>query len=258
MKELLDSFKNYIIEHSIFIIIIDIIFLGLIAMFLFSVARYNNKAKRKFFLVLVVAVIYIIISTIGLPITNVILDDILGYWPIFILILFFNEIRLVVENFEIRVSRGDEEAVDSQMIKIIMSSIEILSNERTGALITFERTQNLDDFISKAIGMNADISQELIQSIFNPKSPTHDGAVIIKNSKIACAGAYYPTSDSDKITKTIGSRHRAALGISELYDCLTIVVSEETGRVSITVDSYIERNVSKETLQLYLSRYLDL
>lgn len=258
MNEILDIIQKYISEHSIFIIVIDIAILALIIMFLLSIIRYNRKAQRKFYLVIGTLIMYWVISFIGLPITSNILADLFSYWPLLLVILFFNEMRLVVENFEIKMSRGQGEAFESQLVKVIMSSIEVLSQDRIGALITFQRNQTLDDFISKAIMMNAEISQELIEAIFNPQSPTHDGAVIIQGNKIACAGAYYPSSDSDKIDKTIGSRHRAAIGISEIYDCLTIVVSEETGRVSITVDGYIERNVTKETLQLYLSKYLDI
>ncbi|XMB86280.1 diadenylate cyclase [Mycoplasmatota bacterium WC44] len=258
MNEILNMIKTYFSEHSIFIMVIDIVILTLIMMFLLSIMRYNRKAQRKFYLIVVTFIMYLVISFIGLPITSLILADLFSYWPLLLIILFFNEVRLVVENFEIKMSRGQGEAVDSQLVKMIMSSIEVLSKDRIGALITFQRGQNLDDFITKAIVMNAELSQELIQAIFNPQAPTHDGAVIIQGNKIACAGAYYPSSDSDKIDKTLGSRHRAAIGISEIYDCLTVVVSEETGRVSITVDGYIERNVTKETLQLYLSKYLDL
>jgi len=258
MTVILDFFKDYFSSTSIFIILVDAIFLAGIVAFLYSIFRYNNRAIRKFYLVIIVVVVYLLILLINPPITGIILKDVLSYWPLLLILLFFTEIRLVVESFEIKMSKRDVEASDSQMMKTIISTVEALSKEKTGALITFERRQNLDDYISKAIIVNAEISQEIILSIFNTQSPTHDGAVIIKNGRIACAGAYYPASDSDKITKTLGSRHRAALGISELYDCLTIIVSEETGRVSLAIEGYIERNVTKETLQLFLSRYLDI
>lgn len=192
-----------------------------------------------------------------LPITLLIFDGIMNYWVLLIVVIFLNEFRIVFENLEIKFSKGSSEASEGQFMKTIMSSVETLSKARTGAIITIERNQSLDDYIDKAIILNADISEEIIASIFNTMAPTHDGAVIIKDGKIACCGAYFPSTSSDKIAKSIGSRHRAALGISEIFDCLTIVVSEETGRISVTIDGFIERNLNKEGLQSFLTEYLD-
>ena len=117
----------------------------------------------------------------------------------------------------------------------IADAVMYLSSRKIGALITIEKHKLLDQYAEKAIVMNAEISKELLINIFSPLTPLHDGAVIIKGNKIRCAGAYYVLSTRETLDKTVGSRHRAALGISETTDALTIVVSEETGTVSFAI-----------------------
>ncbi|HPJ23610.1 MAG TPA: DNA integrity scanning protein DisA nucleotide-binding domain protein, partial [Bacillota bacterium] len=117
---------------------------------------------------------------------------------------------------------------------------------------------NLTPFINKALMINADVSKELLTSIFIPSTPLHDGAVIIRGNKILCAKTYYPSTERTDLPMTYGTRHRAAIGISEQSDALTIVVSEETGNVSVTINRQMEYNVSKETLNLYFEKFLKI
>jgi len=145
-----------------------------------------------------------------------------------------------------------EEHVKLELIK----SIDFLSSKRIGALITFERAVSLDEFIQSAFLIDAPISSELLSTLFIPKTPLHDGAVIIKENNIVCAGAYYPPSDDGTIPKSLGSRHRAAIGISEITDSLTVIVSEQTGQISVAIDGYLDQDISKESLILYLEKYL--
>ena len=106
--------------------------------------------------------------------------------------------------------------------------------------------------------VNAPVSSELLASIFIPTTPLHDGAVIIRDNLILCAKAYYPSTERTDLPLRFGTRHRAAIGISEQSDALTIVVSEETGHVSVTINRQIDYDVSRETLQLYFEKYLKL
>ena len=134
----------------------------------------------------------------------------------------------------------------------IADAVMYLSNRKIGALITIEKHKLLDQYAEKAIVLNAEISKELLINIFSPLTPLHDGAVIIKGNKIRCAGAYYVLSTRETLDKTVGSRHRAALGIAEVTDSITIVVSEETGKISITYSGIIITINDRDKLLEYI------
>ncbi len=140
--------------------------------------------------------------------------------------------------------------LDSKMA--IADAVMFLSSKRIGALITIEKHRLLDQYSEKAIIMNSDISKELLINIFSPLTPLHDGAVIIKGNKIRCAGAYYVLSQRDNLDKTVGSRHRAALGIAEVTDSVTIVVSEETGSISLAYSGIFMKMTDKNQLLEYI------
>ena len=118
--------------------------------------------------------------------------------------------------------------------------------------MVIERDYSLSQFIEPASKLYADISSELLISIFFPNNPLHDGGVIIQGNKITCAGSVFPTSSNPNISKRLGTRHRAALGISEISDCIAIVVSEETGRISIAIQSELNYNLSLDDAKLLL------
>lgn len=145
-----------------------------------------------------------------------------------------------------------EDTIKIELIK----SIDFLSGKKIGALITFEKTASLDEFIATAYPIDATLNHELLSTIFFPNTPLHDGAVIVRSNNIVCAGAYFPPTERLDIPKQLGSRHRAAIGISEVTDSLTIVVSEETGNISVAVDGYLDLDISKESLLLYLEKHL--
>lgn len=113
----------------------------------------------------------------------------------------------------------------------------------------------MQDYIETGISMNSAISQELLINVFIPNTPLHDGAMIIQNTKIASAACYLPLSDSNKISKSLGTRHRAAVGISEVSDSFTVVVSEETGSISVTFDGKLRRDVSDEVFEELLAEH---
>ncbi len=147
-------------------------------------------------------------------------------------------------------------AIEDEVKETIGDSIDVLSKKKIGAIITFERSDTLQDYIDSAFQIEAKVSAELLGSIFMPNTPLHDGAVIISENTIRCAGAYFPPSESPKIPKYLGSRHRAAIGISEKTDAFTIIVSEETGAISVAIDGYLDQDISNESLLLYLEKYL--
>jgi diadenylate cyclase len=177
----------------------------------------------------------------------------------FLVIIYTQEIRHSLDSFftsNKNVSFFSTKQEKREIINILLSTIEYLSKRRMGALITIEREENLNSYIEKAIEIKGIITQELLTTIFTPGTACHDGAVIIRKNKIMCAGAYLPSTDKYDVPKSLGTRHRAAIGISERSDALTIVVSEETGNISVTIDGNIRMKLTPERLEEMLDRYL--
>jgi diadenylate cyclase len=189
---------------------------------------------------------------------NWILGEFSTLLVLFITVIFQPEIRRFIE--KIGASRNlfstflvKEKQVSN--VKKIMMGIDVLLQQKLGALIVIERNSNLDKYIFSGITLEADISAELLASLFWMGSPTHDGAVIIGGSKIVSAGCLLPLSSSTYIERRLGTRHRAALGLSEITDAVIIVLSEETGVMSLVENGQMSRHVSKEDIE---SRLLDL
>lgn len=136
--------------------------------------------------------------------------------------------------------------LDEKLIVAFDKAIQYMAKRKIGALITIERNIGLDEYIETGIDLQADITGELLINIFIPNTPLHDGAVIIRKDKIAVASAYLPLSENNLIPKEFGTRHRAALGISEVSDAMTIIVSEETGNVSLAMDNQLIADLSPE------------
>ena len=134
----------------------------------------------------------------------------------------------------------------------IVSAMDSLRKTRTGALIVIERDNSLNDYIQKAKKIYADISSDLLMSIFFPNNPLHDGGVIIQGDKVTCARAVFPTSENSKIIKKLGTRHRAALGIAEITDCISLIVSEETGRLSMAIGGELHYNLTPDEIKVML------
>lgn len=176
-----------------------------------------------------------------------------------ILMMYINELEILFKRlgFKKKTKKGNIK-INNELAQKLSQTIEFLANRKIGALITIEREVKLTNFISKAMPVNAPVSSELLASIFIPTTPLHDGAVIIRDNLILCAKAYYPSTERTDLPLRFGTRHRAAIGISEQSDALTIVVSEETGHVSVTINRQIDYDVSRETLQLYFEKYLKL
>ena len=176
--------------------------------------------------------------------------------PLALIIIFQPEIRTILEQLGRTQLLGRHKVLTvderEKMVYEIIQAVNYMKKTKIGALIVIERDVSLHDYISKANNVYAEISSELLISIFFPNNPLHDGSVIIQGDKISCAGAVLPTSNSLKINKRLGTRHRAAVGITEETDSLAIVVSEETGRVSIAVKGELYYNISTEDARILL------
>lgn len=183
------------------------------------------------------------------------LFDIIVILPIIFLLFIVhqNDVRWLLQKLKIRRLLGVDFYEQSQ--NELLDGIQYLVDHKYGAIITIQRDDDLSAYIQKAPPVKAPINADIISSIFIPKSPLHDGALIIVDQTMVCAGAYFPTSESQAIPKRLGSRHRAGLGISEITDAFTIIVSEETSEVSVALDGKLDIDISKESLMLYLNQY---
>ncbi|WP_314719727.1 diadenylate cyclase CdaA [Parvimonas micra] len=173
-----------------------------------------------------------------------------------ILIVFQPELRRILEhignNKLLKPVNFEESRSNANVIGEIVKATYSLASKKIGALMVLERKTGLRDIIETGISLNSDISYELLMNIFIPNTPLHDGAVVISNDHIIAASCFLPLTDNKQISMELGTRHRAGIGISEKSDAIVIVVSEETGYVSICEKSKINRNVSKEYLLNYL------
>ncbi|KRM92848.1 hypothetical protein FC24_GL000864 [Loigolactobacillus rennini DSM 20253] len=219
----------------------------------------GTKAVQLLKGIVVIVLVKLISWGIGLRTVSYIMDQVINWGVIAIVIIFQPEIRRGLEHLgrgSLFMRGRNQNEQENQMVAALDKAIQYMSKRRIGALITIQMNTGLEDYIETGIDLNADVTGELLINIFIPNTPLHDGAVIIQNGKIAVAAAYLPLSESNLIPKEYGTRHRAAVGISEVTDALTIVVSEETGGVMITRNSEMLQELSQEDYLKYLRRAL--
>lgn len=244
---------------SLITVIQKIIDISLVWIIIYSVLKglkNNVKMVLIFKGVIIIVAIKLLSDWLNLTTVGLLLEYVIMWGPLALIIIFQPEIRNILEHLgrqqiltRHRVLTMDER---EKMIYEIMNSIEYLRKARIGALIVIERDVSLNDYIGRSKGIYADISSELLISIFFPRNPLHDGGVIIQGNRITSAGAVFPISLNTKINKRLGTRHRAALGISEESDAIAIVVSEETGKISIALNGVLNYNLSIDDLRMML------
>lgn len=196
---------------------------------------------------------------IGFTTITYLMNQVITYGVIACVVIFAPEIRSGLEKFGRSTqvfSQTQQVSDEEKLVKALLKSVAYMSPRKIGALISIERTQTLQEYISTGIPLDADISSQLLINIFIPNTPLHDGAVIISGNKIATACSYLPLSESMAISKEFGTRHRAAIGLSENSDALTIVVSEETGGISITSKGEFLHDLTKENFEAILRTHL--
>lgn len=235
---------------------VDILIVWLIFYYILKSMKNNVKLTLIFKGVLVIAVLKAVSDIFGLVTIGLLLEYIIMWGPLALIIIFQPEIRAVLEQLGRSQLLGRHKVLTvderERLIYEIVQSMDYLRKSRIGALIVLERDNSLNDYITKSKKIYADITAELLISIFFPNNPLHDGGVIIQGDKITSAGAVFPTSDNVKISKRLGTRHRAALGISEEMDCISLIVSEETGRLSIAIGGELFYNLSVDEVKLKL------
>ncbi|MXQ48423.1 TIGR00159 family protein [Streptococcus pneumoniae] len=205
-------------------------------------------------------VLKLLAEFIGLTTITYLMNQIITYGVIAGVVIFAPEIRLGLEKFGKTTqlfTPGSSVLTDEEkLIDALVKSVAYMSPRKIGALISIQGTQTLREYINTGILLNADVSSQLLINTFIPNTPLHDGAVIIRGKKIAAASCYLPLTESTAISKEFGTRHRAAIGLSEHSDALTIVVSEETGSISVTHNGRFQHDLSNESFELILREIL--
>jgi diadenylate cyclase len=236
--------------------IIDILILWLMIYFLLKSIKNNVKLTLILKGVIIIVFLKLISSIFKLTAVDVLLEYILMWGPLALIIIFQPEIRTVLEQLgrSQLLGRHKTLTVDERekMIFEIVQAMDYLRKQKIGALIVIERDVSLSDYIDRAKLIYGDLTSDLLIALFFPNNPMHDGGVILQGNRITCAGAVFPTSNSSKINKRLGTRHRAALGITEETDCISLIVSEETGRLSIAIKGELFYNLSLDDVRMML------
>lgn len=196
-------------------------------------------------------------SLLNMYLMNYLLDKILEIGLIALVIMFQPELRRMLEklgskSFREILSMKEEQRNIDRVISETVRACEIMSRERTGVLIVFERTTSLEDYQKTGTVIDARVSSELLRNIFFTKASLHDGAVIIRNERIAAAGCVLPLTENRNISSDLGTRHRAGIGMSEVSDAVVVIVSEETGTISVAISGMLKRHLAPQTLEKLL------
>lgn len=217
----------------------------------------GTTASRMF-----LGLIFILIVSISVQALNMngmiwLVDQIRTVWVIAFVIIFQPELRRMLTFFgQSGFLRNIIKLGIPDYVQEIIKACEQLSKRRSGAIIVMERSTGLRNIIETGISLEANISQQLLLSIFNPRSPLHDGAVIIENDQLSAAKCLLPLSQNPYIESSLGTRHRAAVGMSEQSDAIVIVISEETGKISVAYKGTLNRNISATELRNFIEEVL--
>ena len=236
--------------------IIDICLVWLIIYFILNNLKNNVKLSLLFKGVFFILLLAIVSDIFGFVTIGVLLDYINQWGPIALIVVFQPEIRNILEQLGRSQLLGRHKVLTvderERMVYEMVNAIDYLRKDKIGALMVIERDISLGNYIDKAKKIYADLTSDLLIAIFYEGNPLHDGGVIIQGDRITCAGAVFPTSNSPKLNKRLGTRHRAALGLAEETDAICIVVSEETGRISIALKGELLYNLTLDDVRMLL------
>lgn len=244
-----------------FINIIDMLVVAFLIYKLFLLIKGTRAVQLlKGLVVLLVATT--VSSWFGLYTFNWILKSIQGMLIVAIPVVFQPELRRALE----RLGRGKflsgqltsfGEEDTTRIINEIVRGVLVLSKSKTGALIVIERETGINDYVETGVGLDSLVSAELLINIFISNSPLHDGAVIIRNDRVASAGCFLPLTEGHNLSKELGTRHRAAIGISDVSDAVALIVSEETGTISVAIDGQLTRYLDERAIREILIKMLN-
>jgi len=245
---------------NLLMVALDVYFVWLIIYYLLKLIKANVRAIQIMKGLIFVYLLNFLSSWLNLQTLNWLITNVIDWGILAIIIIFQPEIRGGLEQVgrNSLISRGQNLVKEEGIAVILTQSIEFLAKRRIGALIVIEKEVKLDEFITPSTLMDSELSKELLTTVFIPTTPLHDGAVIIRDNKLYCAGAYLPSTRREDISKDLGTRHRAAIGVSEISDSVTLTVSEETGRFSIALNGelkvYTDLELFRKDLQRHVGR----
>ncbi len=257
------SYIENLQEHplDLFMLILDLLIVGFLVVKLFKSIRHTRASQLAKGIVILIIITWLS-GLLHLYVFNAIMTAIMNWGVLALMIIFQPELRRGLEQLGtnqfsklIGIDKSIEVKTKENIYRIVIAATE-LSKTRTGALIVIERDIKLNDIIDTGIAMDSEISPQLLVNIFTPRTPLHDGAVVISDNKIAAASCMLPLADDKDIARELGTRHRAAIGISKETDCVAVVVSEETGKISIAKEGTLIADVKEETLKKILIKYL--
>lgn len=241
---------------SIITKVLDISLVWLMFYYILKNIKNNVKMVLIFKGLFIIVMLKVISNLLNLYTIGLLLEYVQTWGPLAIIVIFQPEIRNVLESIGRSNLLGRHKilTVDERekVVYEIMDAVEYLKKNRIGALIVIERDMSLQEFIDPATKIYADLSSSLLENIFFPNSPLHDGGVIIQGDRLTCAGSIFKTSMDPTISKRLGTRHRAGLWVAEETDAIALIVSEETGRLSIAVNNELNYNLTLDDFRIML------
>lgn len=239
--------------------IFDVLLVWALLYFVLKSLRKNVKMILLFKIVLIIVIIKLLAVFLNLATIGFFIDYIIEWAPLALIIIFQPEIRTALDNLGHVKLLGKHKTLSlNEREKTVMEIIDSLNNlrrQRMGALIVIERDDSLAKYINNAQRIYAEVTSPLLTAVFFLNNPLHDGGVIIQGNQLACANAIFPTSDNPSVARRLGTRHLAALGISERSDCISIILSEETNRISLAISGKLLYNLSLDELKRKLLEY---
>ena len=240
----------------------DILDIILVAVLLYMLLKVTRQSRA--YLVLkglgIMLVVAVLTSWLGLSVISWLMSTLLQWGVLIVLVLFQPELRRALEQigrgrlFDLTGKQKTDEEQRAHVIEEIIRAMQNLSRKKIGALIIMQQNSDLSDIVGTGTALDAGISSMLLENIFEPGTPLHDGAAIIKDRRIVAAGCFLPLSENNHVDRKLGTRHRAALGMSERSDAISLVVSEETGVISYAKDGNLHRYVDSRTLRELLEQ----
>ena len=269
MNSILESFKvfyetkilgyiNMMVEYPIKLLALAVD-LAIVFYLLYKLIKMirGTRAVQLIKGIAVLLIANVLSEFLSLNILHYILNSVVTYGVLLFIVVFQPELRKTLEQMgstNIRKFFDIEDTSSLQSVDEVVLAVEQMARDKTGALIVYEKESSLGEIMHTGVAIDADISKELLLNIFVPDTPLHDGAVIIKDNRIAAASCILPITDREDLDREFGTRHRAAIGLSEVSDAVIIIVSEETGKISLAMNGKIIRNLQPEVLKKELRK----
>ncbi len=240
--------------------ILDIVDISIVAFIIYRIILLikGTRAVQMLLGLAVILVVYMASRVGDLHTLNWFLSNFLSSIILVIVVIFQNDIRRALMHVGRNPFLGGANSLDeSAVIDELVKACVALGNRKIGALIAIERETGINDILESGTPIDARVSTELIRAIFMPSSPIHDGALVLQQGRLTKAGCFLPLSQGAELNRDLGTRHRAAIGLTELSDAIAIIVSEETGKISVAVNGGITRNLDSVSLKKVLGRLLE-